>query len=318
MYVLGIDAGGTKTLAYLAGEDGAVLGEGRGGGANLQAQGELDVEKVLHGVIEAALGDRAIGVDAVCLGMAGVDRAEDRATMLGILRRLGFRRRALVVNDALVALVAGVGEAPGVVVVSGTGAIAYGVNPAGYAARAGGWGYVIGDEGSSYWIGRQALAAVVRDADGRGPQTRLSALALEHYGVPHVPALVRAVYDTGLRKQAIAGLGPIVDRARAEGDIVASDILRLASEELVRAASSVIERLEMRGDVFRIVLAGGTFGAIPWLADDVARRLADVAPRATATLLEVEPARGAVQLALRAARGEVRVPPYLDAAAGPT
>lgn len=80
MYVLGIDAGGTKTLAYLAGEDGAVLGEGRGGGANLQAHGELDVEKVLHGVIEAALGDRAIGVDAVCLGMAGVDRAEDTAT----------------------------------------------------------------------------------------------------------------------------------------------------------------------------------------------------------------------------------------------
>ena len=107
----------------------------------------------------------------MCLGVAGVDREDDDQIVRGIMRRLGFRTHALVVNDALVALVAGVGDDPGVVLIAGTGSIAYGVNQDGFAARAGGWGYVLGDEGSGYWIGRQALppscarpTAGVRDA----------------------------------------------------------------------------------------------------------------------------------------------------------
>src|SRR5687768_18478082 len=88
MYVLGIDAGGTKTVCYLADVNGTIIGEGRGGGANLQAHGELEVEKVLHGVIEEAVGDRAILPIGVCLGVAGVDRAEDDR----IVRRSEERR----------------------------------------------------------------------------------------------------------------------------------------------------------------------------------------------------------------------------------
>lgn len=317
MYVLGLDAGGTKTMAYLADADGAIVGEGRGGGANLQAQGELEVEKVLHAVIESAIGDRPIRPSAVCLGIAGVDRPEDDVIVRGILRRLGFRAHMLVVNDALVALVAGVGDAPGVVIISGTGSIAYGVNPAGFAARAGGWGYVLGDEGSGYWIGRQALRAVVREADGRGPKTRLSPLVLEHFGVAHAPGLVREVYDKGLRRHLIAALGPLVEQARAERDVVASEILREAADELSRAAMSVVERLEMRGQAFRILLAGGMFRVIPWLAEDVQRRLAEIAPRAAVAPLDVEPALGAVHLALQDVRGGARVPTYVGAPDGP-
>src|SRR3990172_4004332 len=126
MQVLGIDAGGTKTVCYLADEDGKVLGEGRSGGANLKADGELAVEKVLHTVMDQAIGR-------------------------GIMRRIGARARIVVVNDALVALVAGIGDAPGVVIICGTGSIAYG-RSADRAARAGGWGHILGDEGSGYWI----------------------------------------------------------------------------------------------------------------------------------------------------------------------
>jgi N-acetylglucosamine kinase-like BadF-type ATPase len=312
MYVLGIDAGGTKTVCYLADVDGNIVGEGRGGGANLQAHGELEVEKVLHAVIEDAYGDRAVLPAAVCLGVAGVDRAEDDRIVRGMMRRLGFRSRTLVVNDALVALVAGVGDQSGVVLIAGTGSIAYGVSPDGYAARSGGWGYVLGDEGSGYWIGRKALAATVREADGRGPRTRLTALILEHFNIPHPAGLVREVYDKGLQRQSIAALGPVVERAREEGDVVAAEILRIASTELTRAAASVIERLEMRGHAFQAVLAGGMFRVIPWLIEDVTRRLAEVAPRATVTQLQVEPAMGAVHLALKQLRGEVRVPQYID------
>jgi len=317
MYVLGIDAGGTKTVCYLADLTGTVIGEGRGGGANLQTQGELEVEKVLHRVIEDAIGDRALLPVAVCLGAAGVDRADDDRTVRAIMRRLGFRSHTLIVNDALVALVAGAGNEPGVVLIAGTGSIAYGVNQAGYAARSGGWGYVLGDEGSGYWIGRQALTAVVRAADGRGPRTRLTALMLEHFQLTQVAGLVRAVYDKGLRRPAVAALGPVVDRAREDGDVAASEILRAAGDELARAAASVIERLEMRGQPFRTVLAGGMFRVIPWLASDVTSRLAEVAPRTVIATLEVEPALGAVQLALREASGGVRVPQYIDSMATP-
>lgn len=317
MFVLGIDAGGTKTVCLLADGDGRVRASARGPGANLQSLGELEVEKVLHAVIEEACPDPLIQPSALCLGIAGVDRVEDDRIVRAILRRLGFRSNTLVVNDALVALVAGVRDDPGVVVIAGTGSIAYGVNAGGYAARAGGWGFVLGDEGSGYWIGREALAAVVREADGRGPRTQLTPMVLEHFNLSEAPGLVREVYDKGLRKQSIAALGEVVETARAEGDVVASEILRTASGELTRAAASVIERLQMRGDAFRTVLAGGMFRVIPWLVTDVRRRLAEVAPRAEATPLDVEPAMGAVFLALKELHGAVRLPLYIDGPATP-
>lgn len=315
MYVLGIDAGGTKTVCYLADSEGRILGEGRGGGANLQAHGELEVEKVLHAVVDQAIGEHAILPSAVCLGVAGVDRAEDDRTIRAIMRRLGFKSHALVVNDALIALVAGLGDDSGVVLISGTGSIAYGVNPRGFAARAGGWGYVLGDEGSGYWIGREALAAVVRESDGRGPRTQLTPLVLAHFSLTRVDGLVREVYDRALQRQAIAALGTVVEGARAAGDIVAAEILNRAGEELTRAAASVISRLEMRGHAFGTVLAGGMFRVIPWLAADVTRRLAEVAPRTAVKTLDIEPALGAVHLALREIRSGVRVPPYVEGVA---
>src|SRR5512138_948295 len=110
IHVLGIDAGGTKTVCQLADGDGAVLAEARRGGANLQASGELEVEKVLHEVMEEALGDSEIRPAAICLGIAGVDRPDDARVMEQIMRRIGYKARVLIVNDALVALEAG---APG-------------------------------------------------------------------------------------------------------------------------------------------------------------------------------------------------------------
>jgi len=217
MQVLGIDAGGTKTVAFLADGDGHVLGEGRAGGANLQAEGELGVEKVLDAVMGQALGARGSEVDAICLGMAGVDRAHDLEIVRGIMRRIERKAPTLVVNDALVALVAGAGDAPGIVIICGTGSIAYGVNRHGVAARAGGWGSSLGDEGSGYWIGRRALAAVARDADARGPQTALTPMVLAHFGLERPEQLVAQIYDTATGRRSIASLGATVERARAEG-----------------------------------------------------------------------------------------------------
>jgi N-acetylglucosamine kinase len=311
MHVLGIDAGGTKTVCLLADAEGHILSESRGGGANLQASGELEVEKVLHGVMEEAIGDREVRPEAVCLGIAGVDRPADADAVRGIMRRLGFKSRTLIVNDALVALVAGVGDEPGVVLIAGTGSIAYGRDAVGRAARSGGWGYLLGDEGGGFWIGRSALAAVVRQFDGRGPATLLTDLVLAEMRLASPTELIHAIYDKGLQRRTIAGIAAVVQRAADARDATASEILTRAGAELTAAAASVIGQLGMRGDVFRTVLAGGIFRAIPALVADVQTRLSEVAPRSETELLDVEPAVGAVRLAVAAAQDRATIPTYI-------
>jgi N-acetylglucosamine kinase-like BadF-type ATPase len=316
VHVLGIDAGGSKTVAWLADASGRVVGEGRAGGANLHSAGELATEKTLFEVIHEALGERTAVPSVVCVGMAGMDRAADEAIVRAILRRLGFRGAVHAVNDAYVALVAGADEEPGVVVIAGTGSIAYGVGPEATAARAGGWGEVYGDEGSAFWVGARALAAVVRAADGRGPATALSALVLRHAGVDRIDGLVAQVFARKDRRQAIAAMAGLVARADAEGDAVAAEILREAAAELAIAFASVVEQLSMRGERFRVVLSGGLFKMAPALVSMLASRLAEIAPRAATGMLIDEPALGAVRLARRAAEGRLRLPVYAVARGG--
>src|SRR3954470_19415590 len=212
MHVLGIDAGGTKTVCVLADANGGVVADARGPGANLHAAGELAVEKVLHEVMEAAIGDRPIVPAAICLGIAGVDRDDEAQVVRAMMRRIGYKSRVLVVNDALIALVAGARDDPAIVLIAGTGSIAYGRNGSGEAARAGGWGHMIGDEGSGYWIGREALAAVMRGADGRGPITDLTGEILSRFEITDVSRLPRIVYDRAHPRMAVAALGPLVQR----------------------------------------------------------------------------------------------------------
>jgi N-acetylglucosamine kinase len=311
MHVLGIDAGGTKTVCLLADAAGAVIAEARGGGANLQTAGELEVEKVLHHVMEEAIGDRDIRPAAICLGIAGVDRPRDADTVRGIMRRIGFKTRIVIVNDALIALVAGAGDGPGVVVVAGTGSIAYGRDASGRAARSGGWGYVLGDEGGGFWIGRAALSAVVRQFDGRGPATALTNLVLREMDLANPTELIHAIYDRGFQRGAVSGIAKVVREAAEAGDAVASEILARAGHELTVAASAVVTALGMRGSVFPTVLSGGIFRAIPSLGARVTAGVLEVAPRSDVRVLSMEPAIGAVHLALAAVRGEAAIPHYL-------
>jgi N-acetylglucosamine kinase-like BadF-type ATPase len=309
-YVLGIDAGGTKTVCQLADQDATILSEARGPGANLQAAGELQVEKVLHDVMEEAIGQRDIFPAAICLGIAGVDREDDAVIVRAIMRRIGSKAKVIVVNDALVALEAGVPGQPGVVIISGTGSISYGRNAAGQAARAGGWGYALGDEGSGYWIGRAALRAVLRESDQRGPRTALTPLLLHHFGVSKAQNLLHEVYHTNLKPSAIGALARCVQQAFGDGDEAAIGILRSAADELEGSGLSVAKRLDLVGQPFTVVLSGGIFRAVPWLKDELQRRLPLSARGSTVRLLDREPAAGAVAIALDEARGVARIPRY--------
>lgn len=313
MHVVGIDAGGSKTVCQLGDADGRVLRESRGPGANLQSAGELEVEKVLHDVLSEALADIAQPPAAICLGMAGVDRPTDGQIVQGILRRICRGTKALVVNDALVALEAGAPGRAGVVLIAGTGSIAYGRDDHGGAARAGGWGHVLGDEGSGFWLGRQAIRAVLRAIDHRGQPTAMAAPIMAHFGVTRAQDLVHPVYDGGMRPRAIAAIAPIVGAAAEAGDRVAAHIVDVGAAELAGAATSVAMRLGLNEQPFMLPLAGGIFRAVPRVRELVVSRLRDELPSAVPALLEAEPASGAVRLAAQFARGTARIPVYVDA-----
>jgi N-acetylglucosamine kinase-like BadF-type ATPase len=289
--VVGLDAGGTKTVGLLADERGRVVAQARGAGANLQVQGEAQVEAVFRGILtELSENGRA---DALCVGIAGVDRPPDEAAVREILERLGYPRHRIV-NDAMIALCAGSPNRTGIVVLSGTGSIAYGVDPRGTVARAGGFGSLLGDEGSGYWLGNNAIRAVVRASDGRGPGTSLTAMILEALSVHSIEELVPLIYEQHLPRTAIAALAGRVERARAQGDSVASDLLARAASELAIAAQAVHHKLRF-DEPFAVVLAGGVFQACPSLVRLVIERLE--LPNARPARLDREPAYGAVSLA---------------------
>jgi N-acetylglucosamine kinase-like BadF-type ATPase len=297
-YVIGIDAGGTKTVGLLGDESGTVLREARSGGANLRLQGELSVEKSLFQVIDAL--DAPQAVDALCLGIAGVGNDADRAVVRDVLRRLGIRRAVRIVNDAEIALVAGAPDGHGIVLVSGTGSIAYGVDPSGKNARSGGWGYLLGDEGSAFWLGHAAVRAGIRAADGRGPATILFERICEHLEVREPVRLVEWFYDQELSRTRVAQLARLVEEAAADGDETAQDLLDHAARHLARAARAVERQLDFPG-AFPLVLSGGAFRACPSLVRRLEARLDDL-PDARVVRLEAEPATGAVKLALELLR----------------
>ena len=301
-HVLGIDAGGTKTRALLADETGRVLGSALGGGATLKTHGELEVEKVLHAVAEEAEAQAGARADAVALGIAGADRPDDHAVLRAILKRIGFKSRVVVTNDARVAFVAGSERRVGLALVCGTGSIAWGRNSRGEIARSGGWGWHLGDEGSGFWIGMRAMRDVMRASDGRGPATLLDRPLFEHFGIERLEQILHAVYDGEFPRHHIAKFASRVEEAALSGDAVAREILQAAAGELTLAARCVVARLRLEESAYDVVLSGGTFRAVPTLVQKVEESLA--APPAHVALLEDEPAMGAVKLALEELRAD--------------
>ena len=311
MTVIGIDAGGTRTTGLIAGRDATPVRSAQSSGANLHSEGEAGVERVLRDLLASLLGAAgAEPVRAICAGMAGVSRPEDIATIERVLARLLPNVPAVVVSDALVALEAGTPRAAGIVLISGTGSIAYGRDAEGRTTRAGGWGYVLGDEGSGYWLGRNALRSVVRAADGRGDTTSMTGPVLAHHGVRTPTELVRAIAGAGAKPSAIAQLASIAGEAAEAGDPVARHLIDRGGEELAAAVASVARRLSL--SQAPLWLSGGTLQGVAALRDATLIELARVTPGLKPEVLPVDPAIGAVRLALDLAAGTLSLPTSID------
>jgi N-acetylglucosamine kinase-like BadF-type ATPase len=255
-YILGVDGGGTKTLALLADLDGHVIARGVSGPSNNNAVGFEMACAALENAINAARSSQPGEISALCLGLAGAGRQEDieRFQLWAVEK---FPKTAVkVVNDAEILLAAGSPTGPALAVICGTGSIVYGRTVRGELIRAGGWGYLFGDEGSGYAIGQTALRAVMQAYDGRGPSTLLTELVLQQRGLSSLPELVRSIYRADTPHLEVASLSSLVEEAAGKGDAVAAAILEESALELARTIAVVYPKLGSA--VSPLIITGGT------------------------------------------------------------
>ncbi|MHB8632110.1 MAG: N-acetylglucosamine kinase [Candidatus Limnocylindria bacterium] len=296
--VVGMDAGGTKTRAFAVTRDGHIVGRGAGGGANLLSSPDP------QGSIAAALHEALAGrvPAAVVLSCAGGEREADRAKGRTILASLvGPDVAVEVTHDAKAALYAGNPAGCGVVLIGGTGSIAYGRNDQGDEARCGGWGYLVGDEGSAVWIGQEGLRAASYDHDGRGSPTAITRHLYDDLGVTDFNGALPLLYGPPHPSPAIRAATRAVARAFAERDGIAVNIVQRGARLLANMAATVARGLLL--DDGPVYLAGGAFENVPPLETAVRLELLAVLPRAAVEPIGEEPALGAARLAAALAWG---------------
>jgi N-acetylmuramic acid 6-phosphate etherase len=300
--VLGIDGGGTRTVVLLAtrcGEGWKLLGRGEAGPSNQQAVGTPTALAAIDDATNrafAAAGRVRVPVHAACLGLAGAGRPCDQEIVREWAARTHLAATVDVIEDAALLLAAGTPSGWGIAVVAGTGSMAFARASDGRTARSGGWGPLLGDEGSGYAIALAGLRAAARSADGRAQATPLTDRLLAAYGVKQPQELVGVVYRGGDRV-ALAALAPVVLDAAESGDPVAEHIIHEAASELAAAAAAAAQQLNL-GTSFPVALAGGLLIASPAYR---ARFLLALAARGLTVgqvALVNEPAEGAVRLAL--------------------
>jgi N-acetylglucosamine kinase-like BadF-type ATPase len=302
-FVMGIDGGGTKTLAAVLDLQRGELHLGHGGPSNPDAVGAHDAtQALLHAADEAIAraGASREELHAAVLAVAGTDTAAIEQQV-----RANCPAGWLVVNDVVGAWATATGAQPGVGVISGTGSNVFGVGPAPAARawRAGGWGHVLGDEGSGYWLGLQSIKAALRDRDGSGPQTALSHAAVEFFGVPDIETLAPLVYSKPLTKSEIAAFAIETARVAERGDAVARELYEDGARELVALIAAVIDRTALAG-AFPVGLIGSAYKAGDIFVAPLTAAIHELAPQAQVSLVEMAPVGGCLLLAARACGAE--------------
>ncbi|MCO6510907.1 MAG: hypothetical protein J5I65_08945 [Aridibacter famidurans] len=299
---LGVDGGGTKTLAVILSAEGEKLSEHTAGPSNpLRVGLKPAAETILESATRACdrIGRTTGGIISCVAGLAGVRREDLRLGMRRLIGEMLPGAEVSVVTDAEIALLAATGGEPGLVVIAGTGSIVFGKNRQGKTATAGGWGPIAGDEGGAVSIAREALRAVARASDGRGPATALSVLAAEYFRASSAEDLIVAIYSPQMNYARLAGFAARVTEAAKEGDAVAKGIIRGAGEDLGAAACAVIRRLRMARADIRIGTVGGVFNAGGLLRRPFLETVRKCAPKALLVDPVSTPAEAAASLALR-------------------
>jgi glucosamine kinase len=300
-FLLGIDGGATKTLAAVLDVERGALHLGRGGPSNQDAVGVAAAGRALFDAADEALAGAGIAdaqLDGAVLAVAGTDTDAVIAYV-----RAERSEEWIVVGDVVGAWATATGARPGVGAISGTGSNVFGVGGDGRAWRAGGWGHLLGDEGSGYWLGVQSIKAALRDRERSGPETALSEAAIEFFAVPSVEALAARVYSKPLTKGEIAAFAIETALHAEQGDAVARELYERGARELASQIAAVIERTGLQGE-FPVGLIGSAYKAGAVFVDPLARAIHALAPRARVSVVEMAPVGGSLLLAARACGAE--------------
>jgi N-acetylglucosamine kinase-like BadF-type ATPase len=258
---LGVDGGQSSTTALIGDETGRVLGAGAGGPCNHvgAAEGRQKLIRAVGDCVAracegAGLDPATVAFEAACFGMSG--GPEDKQAILAEILKAG---KLVATTDAVIALAGATAGRPGIITIAGTGSIAFGRNAQGRTARAGGWGFVFGDEGGGFDITRQALRAALRMEEGWGPPTVLREALLNATGARDANDLLHRFYTQEYPRPKIASYSRLVDTQAQSGDLVATDILRQAGAQLGALARSVRKRLFAPGETPALAYIGGVF-----------------------------------------------------------
>jgi len=258
---LGVDGGQSTTTALIGDEAGRVLGAGQGGPCNHvgAAEGRAKLTRAVEECVrkaaaQAGLDAAQVRYEAACFGMSG--GPDDKEALLAEILPTG---RLIVTHDGLIALAGATAGEPGIVTIAGTGSIAFGRNGAGQSARAGGWGYIFGDEGGGFDITRQALRAALRFEEGWGPPTALHGAILEAAGARDANEALHRFYTSDFPRPRIAALSRLVDGTASAGDPVAAGILLNAAQQLASLAASIRRQLWSEEEKVAVAYIGGVF-----------------------------------------------------------
>ena len=301
---LGIDGGGTRTAAWLADGEGKLLARAESGPSNPLKVGVRAAEREILKAFRTCLREagfppaaaRAVRppmLRAVCAGIAGVDRPTVQRPLLAWMRWHIPARHHLLTSDAAIALAAAVRDAPSIIVIAGTGSIAFARDDQGSVLRAGGWGVPFDDHGSGYDLGRKGVSAALEAFDGRGPHTLLMDRICRHLDLGDITEVV----SQQLEQPQIAALFPLVMEAAREGDLVARHLCDDAARDLAKLAAALLKRAGWTDRATPVVTTGGVFRSSNLIRRAFARHLHRFAPQARVELLERPPVEGALWLA---------------------
>jgi N-acetylglucosamine kinase-like BadF-type ATPase len=306
-YLLAVDGGQTSTKSLVAALDGTIVGHGLGGPADhFHGPGGLSKNRsAIHDAVRSALDEARVDpahVQSIALGLTGASPGGPEVPIVeGMVREMLQPEHIVVVPDYVTNLAGASAGAAGVVVVAGGGAIAYGVLSDGSRqTRAGGMGYLLGDEGSAFDIGRRAVVAAARASDGRGDPTSLEAIVRDAFHVDKVRDLTKVVYAAGFARERLSALTPLVVREAEAGDAVALSILTYAARELAVMALAVVRDIATAGETIAIYPTGGVFKAGAILERPFAAEVLRGWPAADIRTPSYPPVIGALLLALRA------------------
>lgn len=304
-YILGVDGGQTSTKVVIATLGGRIVWYTQVASAfsNLDGDFSGSLESSLREILARALHNGAWDDTAFEMAALGMSGGEPGSPLIRAFQRAAEgavrARHYLVVHDAVTNLLGASAGQPGIVVIAGGGAVAYGITEDGHSWAAGGWGYAMGDEGSGYNIGKAAVNGVFRALDGRDPPTQLVDHILRHFQVATPVELKYAILAGGIGFQDIANLPPLVARIAARGDTTAQRILQEAGQHLAEAVIAVARALKMPGTAANVYLTGGLIQETHYLVPALRDAVWQVLPQASFHRPAFEPVVGTLFLACR-------------------